>query len=443
MYLPRIHQQILMDDHRFQVVNAGRRFGKTLLLVAKVYRNLSKPFYNRLTGDLLPHKIGYYTPTYRQAKEVMWERAKDGLAPITAGRPNKSDLIIPLVNGAEFRLYGTDQDPDSLRGTYKTCLLLDEFAYQKPGIWQAVLRPMISDSLGEAGFFSTPRGYGEFYDLFQKGQSGHPDWISWSYPSVAGGFISPEEVEAAREDMDDPTWRQEYLAEFLGHSGLVCKTWSKNNIEDTTYRPDMRLYVTCDFNVDPMCWAIAHRYNDEVHFIDELCIEHTNTFEAAEEFARRYAGHRAGITITGDASGNNRSTKSTDPLATDFTIIRNTLASAGFPDVRIDIRNANPAILDRVAAWNLMVCNSAGVVRVRVNPKCKWLIWNCENLYYIEGSSTIWEPTQREKVRNRDMKFVKHVFDAASYLVERYYPIKLNKPPDNRQNQIITRPFRM
>lgn len=217
--------------------------------------------------------------------------------------------------------------------------------------------------------------------------------------------------------------------------GLVSSGFSDLNILDTPYKRDLTVYLTCDFNVDPNSWALAHRYNGEYHFFDEVVIENTTIDECVDEFVRRYPDHESGIVITGDASGNNRSVTAknesgtatvNNKRGTAYTEMLNRFKFHSYPGkVRVDVRQQNPAIASRVAAWNGLVCNTNGIRRVFINPKCKWLIWNCQNLKYKEGSGVIDEPTAKDIEKNRNVKFTKHIWDAASYLVEKYDPIVL------------------
>jgi hypothetical protein len=59
--------------------------------------------------------VWYVAPTYRQAKRIAWHRLKHLTRPYWAGKPNESDLSIPLQWGSVIALRGADQY-DSLRG---------------------------------------------------------------------------------------------------------------------------------------------------------------------------------------------------------------------------------------------------------------------------------------------------------------------------------------
>ena len=241
-------------------------------------------------------------------------------------------------------------------------------------------------------------------------------------------------VASLKDQFDDAYYRINVLGEDGDYrQGLVCKSWVDGvNIAKNDYLEGLRIYLSCDFNVSPMCWAVAHRYNGGYYFFDEICLPATNTLECVEAFIDRYPTHCHGITITGDASGNNRSTVSEKPNDTDYTVLRNKLLKYYKNDVALDIPVANPLVNDRVMTWNSCVSNSRGVSRIKVDPRCKWLIWNCQNLHYIQGTSKIWEPTPREIEKSPNLQYVKHIWDAASYLVHRYDAIrKVDAPKRN------------
>lgn len=203
--------------------------------------------------------------------------------------------------------------------------------------------------------------------------------------------------------------------------GLVSYNFSDLNVTDTDYKPDLQIYLTCDFNVDPMSWALAHRYNGEYHFFDEIVIENTNIDECVDAFVKRYPKHKVGIVITGDASGNSRNVQNAQVGGTSYTQMINRFQFHDYPSkIRLDVREKNPPIQDRNAAWCGMMCNTNGVRRIFINKRCKWLIHNMENLKYKEGTGAIATPTQNEIKKDPKQKFMGHIYDAASYLVEKY-----------------------
>lgn len=241
-------------------------------------------------------------------------------------------------------------------------------------------------------------------------------------PHVSDAFIA-----ALASSYDEELYKIMVLGQDGNYTaGLVCKSWSSvANVRDIPYDPTRKVFLTCDFNVDPMAWALAHisMVGNERHyeFFDEICIENTNIINAAKELARRYGSHRSGLVITGDASGNSRSDGTPDPNQTRYDLLLKTLSDLGVTNFALDAPRANPEIATRIEVWNSFVCNHQGERRIAVDPKCKQIIRNCENLRYIPGSDKIWQPTPKQIEADNKQKFERQdMFDAASYLVCRY-----------------------
>ena len=205
------------------------------------------------------------------------------------------------------------------------------------------------------------------------------------------------------------------------NSNLVVKDFTDENVKEIKYPPDMDLYISCDFNVDPMAWVLAHRTEDKVFYFDELVLENTTTAKTCEEFYRKYPHHKGKIIVNGDASGDNRSCTSE---YTNYVIIKKKLQSFGY-EVEIKIKGFNPPIKNRIAAFNAKVRNANGDIGLYISPKCEKLLYNIYNLRYQEGSSRIDVPTYTQIKQMKELKFLSHPFDAASYLVDFYWPIVL------------------
>ena len=199
------------------------------------------------------------------------------------------------------------------------------------------------------------------------------------------------------------------------------KDFTDANIKNITYQPEMDLHISCDFNVDPMCWVFAHKTDDKVFYFDEIAMENTTTAKACEEFYRRYPAHKGKVIINGDASGDNRSCTSE---YTNYVIIKKKLLQYGY-DVEIQIKAFNPPIKNRIMAFNSKVRSADGEICLFVDKKCEKLLYNIYNLRYKEGSSRIDIPTYSQIKQSKELKFLSHPMDAASYLVDFYWPITL------------------
>lgn len=201
----------------------------------------------------------------------------------------------------------------------------------------------------------------------------------------------------------------------------VVKHFTKDNIKECNHIKTLDLHLTCDFNVDPMMWLVAHKTEDKVFFIDEIVIENTSTREAIQEFISRYGNHEGRIIVNGDASGDYRSCQSE---RSNYIIIKNELEHHFKKHIKIDIKKHNPPIIERIQAFNEMVLNATGQRNIIVSPKCEKFIYNIENLKFKPGTSQIDAPTFAQIKQDKQTKFLGHIFDAGSYLIDYYFPIR-------------------
>jgi len=388
-------KQIFESDARMRVCVAGRRFGKTFLSMWEIAKFARFP--NR--------KIYYCAPTYRQAKQIIWDDLKQQLTSKRwAKKINESDLSITLVNNTKIFLRSAD-NPDSLRGVSMDFLIMDEAAMIDQRMWTEVCRPALSDKMGHALFITTPRGMNWIYDLFQ--QAGHlDDYESFSFTTLDGGNVPKEEVEAAKRELDEKSFRQEYLATFETYAGLIYYNWdSKSNVTNTPPHIDNRtlLHVGCDFNHTPLSACVAVVQGDTISVFDEIVINGSNTWELVEELRNRYPNNR--IWCYPDASGNQRRTSSN---TTDHKILQN----AGFT---LKVKGNNPPVRDRIAAVNANLRSAEGTTRLTVTANCKNVIKCITSQVYKQGTMI------PEKDGPNDMS---HMNDALGYLVHWTNPIR-------------------
>lgn len=386
------------NDSRFKVVVAGRRFGKThLALYSAFLKALSRK----------DQKIWFIAPTYRQAKNIAWTVLKKIVFDESrfVKKTNESELSIIFFNDSKIELKGADNE-DSLRGVGLDYIVLDEFAFMKKEAWTEVLRPALSDKKGSAMFIGTPDGFNYFYDLFQKGRNGEDGFKSWFFKSIDSPFLDKAEIEAARKELDERTFRQEYEASFETASGRIYYSFNRDiNKTELGYNPDYELKLCLDFNVNPCIWEFAQTIKGQDFIIDELARQNTNTEDMAKAVGDRY-GYDKPIIIYGDYSGTFRATNT---LTTDYQIIKQIL-----PNVTIKVK-PNPPVIDRVNAVNSRLKNAAGENNLFINiKKCPQLVKDLEQV--------IWKEDRREIDKSNSERT--HASDALGYYIEFEYSIK-------------------
>ena len=264
----------------------------------------------------------------------------------------------------------------------------------------------------------TCRGW--VYKTFKENKS--PNYRLISAPTTQNIYLPKGFCDELKKVYDEQYYNIFVLAQNGEYNnGLVIKDFSNENIKEITYQPEMDLHISCDFNVDPMCWVFAHKTDDKVFYFDEIAMENTTTAKACDEFYRRYPNHKGKIIVNGDASGDNRSCTSE---YTNYVLINKKLLQFGY-DVEIQIKAFNPPIKNRIMAFNSKVRSANGEVCLFVDKKCEKLLYNIYNLKYKEGSSKIDIPTYQQIKQSKELKFLSHPMDAASYLVDFYWPITL------------------
>ena len=393
MPLSKPQQTIADSQVRFRTVIAGRRFGKTHLSIRELCYHAREP----------DKEVWYVAPTYRQAKQIVWRKLKNKLRDLRwAKKINESELTIELKNGSQISLKGAD-NADSLRGIGLDFLCVDEFADIDPEAWYEVLRPTLADKQGKALFIGTPKGIGNWaHDLYMMPQ-GNATWASFQYTTIDGGQVKPEEIEAAKKDLDERTFRQEFMATFETYTGRIYYAFDrKGNCEPPQALDLSIIYIGMDFNIDPMSAVVSVRQGDVLYVIDEIRMFSSNTAEIVEEIKSRYS--RAKVFVYPDPAGSAR--KSSAGGTTDHTI----LANAGFI---VKSPRAHTPVRDRINSVNSRLCGTDGIRRLFIHPKCKYTIEGLERHTYKEGTS------QPDKDNGYD-----HMNDALGYMIDYLFPIR-------------------
>jgi len=194
---------------RFKVLAAGRRWGKTRLSVNEA-----------LSVAINGGHAWWVAPTYKTSN-VGWLPIMRMSNAIPDAAVRLSDKLVVMPGGGMIEIRSAD-NVDNLRGEGLDLVVVDEAAFVNKEAW-AVLRPSLSDKKGKAILISTPKGRNWFWDRYQAGLRGDDGWQAWTFPTSSNPYIDPAEIEAARGDMPEITFRQEYLAEFTDDQGSVFR----------------------------------------------------------------------------------------------------------------------------------------------------------------------------------------------------------------------------
>lgn len=219
-YTPRpFWREILhpaLEQYRFAVIVAHRRFGKTVGCVNHMIKKAIT-----MTKYEAPN-YAYLAPFLKQAKIVAWDYLKRYTAAIPNRKINESELYVelpsfyPNTRGARIYIIGADR-PDGLRGTYWDGVIIDEYAQIRKELWGEVIRPALSDRRGWAVFIGTPKGQNQFYDLYLQAQKNN-EWFNALYTVDDTHIIPDDELESMKREMTKTEIRQELYCDFTANA---------------------------------------------------------------------------------------------------------------------------------------------------------------------------------------------------------------------------------
>lgn len=235
-------REVFTSTARFKVCAAGRRAGKSYLSAVTLLLEALKET-NQYGISLRNKEVWYVAPTYQQARDIIWNVLKDmGKGVISKVHENTSTMT--LINGRTIKLKGSDR-PDTLRGVSIGYVVMDEYAFMKPEVWDVIIGPAVVDSRGDALFIGTPSGKNHFYDLWLEAASeSDSEWEAFHFNSLDNPIISAEELDRARKRMSADAFRQEFEASFEASGGGAFK--AHEFIYEDAPRSAGTVYVTVD-----------------------------------------------------------------------------------------------------------------------------------------------------------------------------------------------------
>lgn len=403
MKLAPWQQEVADHPARFKIITAGRRSGKTYLSIRQLC------WYARIPN----RDVFYITSSYRAAKMIVWKLLKNRLDDLRwTKKINESELSITLKNNSTISLKGSE-NIHALRGIALHYAVIDEAAFCDPDLFPEVIRPALADNQGDAMFISTPAGKSNyFYDLYMAAQD-TDNWATWQLTTLEAGMVPEAEILAARNDMTDSQFRQEFEASFEDVGTRIAYAFTREqNVRPYNQPTPKELCIGIDFNLNPISAAVLARSGETLHVIDEIEIYSSNTDELVDEIKNRYPNQK--IFAFPDPSGSRSQTSSAG--RSDHIILQN----GGFA---VKAPRKHDPVKDRINALNARFLNAAGAVNLWVDPKCKRTIECLEKHSYKPGT----------QVPDKDSGY-DHLWDALSYCVAYLHPIRRPAPVHRPQS---------
>jgi Terminase large subunit, T4likevirus-type, N-terminal len=325
----------------------------------------------------------------------------------------KSDGELELVGSNATILLRSLEEPERLRGTNLAWFGIDELSYAREEGWvrlEARLRDPRAEILRGFGVW-TPQGHDWLYRRFiHQVVAGYACIRAKAFENRYLLERTPDYYERLESSYDPRFYQQEVMGEYLNsRTDRVYHCFKREvHVAKSNYDLNKTLFWALDFNVSPMTSVVAQQSGETLAVLDEIVLDRATTEEACQEFENRYGRHCNGLEIFGDASGNNNHSTG----SSDYSIVQQYLSRARISKVRMRVPSKNPAVLSRVRRVNSCLTNALGEVRLQIDPKCKELIKDLEEVVFKPESGVI--------DKTRDLKRT-HASDALGYLIWELY----------------------
>ena len=190
-------KKIRREALRFNVLECGRRFGKTTA-------GLTLACETAIEGQ----PSGWFGPSYKSMSE-QWRQAERWLAEVIEEK-DKKDHQMRLVTGGILDFWSLD-NVDAGRGRKYKRIVIDEASLVRDleQAWQESIRPTLTDLKGDGWFLFTPKGRRFAHHLYMRAVQ-RKDWQSWRFGTIDNPGIDPQEIEDARRDLPQHVFDQEF-----------------------------------------------------------------------------------------------------------------------------------------------------------------------------------------------------------------------------------------
>jgi hypothetical protein len=283
--------------------------------------------------------------------------------------------------------------------------------------------PTLIRTKGKVIYISTPRATGvggaEFRRIYEEwsklseGENSPYSAHTWS----AQGLLPPETIERLKAELSPREAQEVIYGKFTTLEGEVYYGFTEKSIVHNTDFAEDFLFISCDFNTNPMAWNLYQEQNDTLIAVDELNIKNTNTYEACQILRRKLQNiPYTKLVFYGDASGNQKRTSAT---ASDWSII-----AQNFPEAELRFNKSNPSIDYRIASVN----NALRRDRMKIDSRCKELIKDLESITFKENTSII-------DARDPDRT---HHADNCGYICVSRLPFSMDNPILSGKGQVFS-----
>lgn len=244
MILHSEQKKVIASNARYKIVRAGRRSGKSMLQIEDMA-------YTAIKEKDSP--VFYIAPTQIQSRAIIWESLKSRLASISEVNESRMEMKVPTVDGGYSVITVAGwENRENFRGRKAKKIYFDELDTMKDFFigWQEIFRPALTDLKGEAMFSGTPKKENPNLRRLEKVALEDDDYEAFSFRTEDNPYIPKEEIDKARAELDNGTFRQEYLAEYVDNQGSLFKYEAIVDVFSNTVTKENSKYLIVDIADD-------------------------------------------------------------------------------------------------------------------------------------------------------------------------------------------------
>ena len=355
----------MIDSPLNTITEAGTKIGKTVSHMWWLFRESQQP-------QVQPGWNYWWVAPINEQAKIAFNR----ICAKIKGNPNytiynSSPYTIVTPKGSKI-VFRSGDDPDSLYGEDVYGVVIDEGSRMKEGAFHAILSTTTATN-GRIRCIGNMRGIDNwYYQLARKVQDGLlPTWEHFKFTAddaVKAGILTQEKIDEQRAIYPEGIFLELFFCiPFINMGNKFAFSFdAKKHIGKTEFNPEYPLYISFDFNFNPICCTTFQHYNNQIFAIECIKLASSNIYQLCDVIKTKYP--KALIIVNGDATGTSSSALVQDNLNY-YKIIRSKL---NLSPNQIKVPGVNPKIVDNQVLVNAILehypvtfdaTNCAGLIR--------------------------------------------------------------------------------
>jgi hypothetical protein len=244
MQLHKAQRLVVASKARFKINRSGRRSGKTAL-------DIEIMTFDSVSGK--DRNVFFVAPTQKQARSIVWEDLKKRLNNIGEANESRLEMKVPTQDGGYSTIYIAGwENRENFRGMKAYKIIFDEVDTMRDFFigWQEIFRPALTDTGGGAIFSGTPKKENPNLRRLEKIAEKDSDYEAFHSTTRDNPFINPLEIDKAKQELDQDTYRQEYEAEYIDNAGALFHYDSLVDVFSNTVDKENAKYLIVDIADD-------------------------------------------------------------------------------------------------------------------------------------------------------------------------------------------------